>query len=168
MAALPSMAARRSARATDRLAVPNAPSRARSSLSPRRLPTRCGRTIGRTRNWRSSRANRGSRPARRNDDLPAPDAPRMTSNRGGGASCRSRSRSSASMTGASRPKKMPASSASSGNSPRYGVRAGSFAGGQGKYLGSRPDWTSPMRNRSSPSVPNATSAVLPPGSVTVA
>jgi RNA polymerase primary sigma factor len=61
---------------------------------------------------------RGRRPARRNDDLPAPDAPRITSSRGGAASRSPRNRSSASMTGASRPKKMPASSASSGLRPR--------------------------------------------------
>ena len=42
---------------------------------------RSGRTMGRGRNWRSSRRSRGSSPARRNDDFPAPDGPRMTNRR---------------------------------------------------------------------------------------
>ena len=40
---------------------------------------RSGRTMGRGRKRRSSRRSRGSSPARRKDDLPAPDGPRMTS-----------------------------------------------------------------------------------------
>ena len=42
---------------------------------------RSGRTMGSGRNWRSSRRSRGSSPARRNDDLPAPDGPRITNRR---------------------------------------------------------------------------------------
>ena len=37
------------------------------------------------RKYASSRASRGNRPARRNDDLPAPEAPRITKMRGGAA-----------------------------------------------------------------------------------
>jgi hypothetical protein len=82
------------------------------------IAARPGRTIGSDRKLRSSRASRGRRPARRNDDLPDPDAPSTTMSRGAGASRSARSRSSPSTIGASRPKKMPASSASSGSRPR--------------------------------------------------
>ena len=47
------------------------------------IAARSGRITGSGRKLRSSRLSRGNRPARRNDDLPAPDAPRMTSSRGG-------------------------------------------------------------------------------------
>jgi hypothetical protein len=67
---------------------------------------------------RSSRASLGNSPALRNDDLPAPEAPRITKSRGAAPSRKPRSLSSASTIGASRPKKMPASSASSGLRPR--------------------------------------------------
>ena len=63
-------------------------------------------------------SSRGSSPARRNEDLPAPEAPRIAMSRGGAAALKPRSRSMASTIGASRPKKMPASSASSGFRPR--------------------------------------------------
>jgi hypothetical protein len=79
---------------------------------------RSGRIAGSARKFRSSRARRGSSPARRNDDLPAPEAPRITSRRGGAAIFRPRSRSVASTIGASRPKKTPASTFSSGFRPR--------------------------------------------------
>ena len=67
-----------------RLAPPSpgcAPARSR-----RVSAARSGRTIGRTRKLRSSRSSRGTRPARRNDDLPAPDAPSIASRRGAAAS----------------------------------------------------------------------------------
>lgn len=51
---------------------------------------RSGRMIGSAKKLRSSRAKRGARPALRNEDLPAPEAPRITSNRGGAASRRPR------------------------------------------------------------------------------
>ena len=44
---------------------------------------RSGRTAGRGMNCASSRLSRGRSPARRNDDLPAPEAPRIASSRGG-------------------------------------------------------------------------------------
>ena len=47
------------------------------------IAARSGRITGNGRKLRSSRASRGNRPARRNEDLPAPDAPRMTRSRGG-------------------------------------------------------------------------------------
>ena len=55
--------------------------RTASPASPN-IAARSGRMIGNGRKFRSSRARRGNRPARRNEDLPAPDAPRMTRSRG--------------------------------------------------------------------------------------
>ena len=52
--------------------------------------------------------------------------------------------------GASRPKKIPASAASSGLSPGYGCRSGSLSGGQAKKLGSRPALFRPAFSLSRP------------------
>ena len=79
---------------------------------------RSGRITGKGMNCASSRSSLGRRPARRNEDLPAPEAPRIANNRGGAPARSPRSRSMASTIGASRPKKMPASSASCGFRPR--------------------------------------------------
>ena len=108
------------------------PRRARRAVrSPRLAPPARDGSTGRRQEIASSRASRGSRPARRNDDLPAPEAPRITNSRGGARSRRPRSRSVASMIGASRPKKTPASTASSGFEAAIG-RSGSVraSGGQ--------------------------------------
>jgi hypothetical protein len=51
-------------------------------VSPVRA-ARSGRITGKGMNSASSRCNLGRRPARRNDDLPAPEAPRIANNRGG-------------------------------------------------------------------------------------
>ncbi len=59
------------------------------------ITVRSGRMIGKGRKL-SSRASRGSRPARRNEDLPAPDAPRITRSRDGAPSRKPRSASSVS------------------------------------------------------------------------
>ena len=147
---------RRSARGIAMLAAANAPSSAESKPVSPVIAARSGRITGNGRKFRSSRMSRGKRPARRNDDLPAPDAPRMTRSRGGVVSRNPRSRSSASTIGASRPKKMPASSASSGRRPRYGGRFGSLSGGQSKKRASSPAENRPILNRRSPSALNAT------------
>ena len=85
---------------------------------PSIAPPRPARIAGSGSHWPSSRSSRGQSPARRNDDLPAPEAPRMTSRRG---SLRDASPRSASMPrsdiGAA-PKNTAASSGSSASSPR--------------------------------------------------
>jgi hypothetical protein len=115
------------------------------------LAGRSGRTTDRGMNCVSSRFSLGRRPARKNDDLPDPEAPRIAINRGGAATLRPRRRSMASTIGASRPKKMPASDASCGFKPRYGGRSGSPSGGQVKNFGSSPAFSSPRFSRDRPS-----------------
>ena len=85
------------------------------------MAARSGRITGSGRNWRSSRSRRGQRPARRKEDFPAPDAPRMTSIRWKPRSRRPRRVFRPSMILASRPKKTAASSTSSGRKPGYGA-----------------------------------------------
>ena len=93
---------------------------------------RSGRTMGSGRKRRSSRRSRGSSPARRNDDLPAPDGPRIT-NRDSTPEVRIPCSTSSPRTiWASRPKNTAASTSSSGAHPRYGARSGSPGGGHGK------------------------------------
>ena len=105
------MASRISPRGTLRLVASNALTSALSRPVSPEIAARSGRITGSGRKVCGSRPSLGNRPARRKLDLPAPDAPSTTISRGGAASVRPRSRSMASMTGASRPKKMPASSA---------------------------------------------------------
>ena len=66
---------------------------------------RSGLITGSGRKCWLSRASLGINPARKNDDLPAPEAPRITNNRGGGLSLSPRSRSRPITVGPSRPKK---------------------------------------------------------------
>ena len=81
---------------------------------------------------RSSRRSLGSSPARRNDDLPAPDGPRITNSDSTPLVRMPRSTSRPRRIWASRPKNTAASASSSGAHPRYGARSGSPGGGQGK------------------------------------
>lgn len=116
---------------------------------------RSGRTIGSGKNWRSSRRTRGSSPARKNDDFPHPDGPRITS-----MDCIPEPRipRNASMPlriWASRPKNTAASASSSGAHPRYGARPGSSVGGQGKCSAPMPNARRPLRSRCRPSVVNS-------------
>ena len=93
---------------------------------------RSGRTIGSGRKRRSSRRSRGSSPARRNDDLPAPDGPRITNSDSTPVVRIPCSTSRPRRIWASRPKNTAASASSSGAQPRYGARSGSPGGGHGK------------------------------------
>ena len=93
---------------------------------------RSGRTIGRGRNRRSSRRSRGSSPARRNDDFPAPDGPRITNKDFTPVVRIPCSTSRPPRIWASRPKNTAASASSSGAHPRYGARSGSPGGGHAK------------------------------------
>ena len=93
---------------------------------------RSGRTMGSGRKRRSSRRSRGSSPARRNDDFPAPDGPRITNSDSTPEVRIPRSTSRPRRIWASRPKNTAASASSSGAHPRYGARSGSPGGGHGK------------------------------------
>ena len=84
---------------------------------------RPGRTMPNSVKRRSSRAKRGSKPARRNDDLPVPDGPNTTNNDFVSADLMPRSSSSPCTIGASRPKNTAASTCSNGSQPRYGARS---------------------------------------------
>ena len=82
--------ARAPPRAVGARAWPAPPRRARRAACSPVSAARSGRIGGRARNALSSRASRGRSPARRNDDLPAPEAPRMTNRRGGAAAPQAR------------------------------------------------------------------------------
>ena len=85
---------------------------------------RSQRNVGNTVKWSLSRRRRGSKPARRNEDLPAPEAPRITYRRSTPRSRTRRRWSTARTMAASRPKKTAASGSSNADRPRYGERSG--------------------------------------------
>ena len=74
----PSITALISARLRGMSACANAASNAQTSPASPLIAARSGRMIGSGRKLRSSRAKRGHNPARRKEDLPAPEAPRIT------------------------------------------------------------------------------------------
>ena len=83
---------------------------------------RSGRTMSATRKFLWSRRNRGSRPARRNDDLPTPDGPRITNRLSTPVARMPRSASKPRRICGSRPKNTAASASSIDCHPRYGAR----------------------------------------------
>ena len=113
---------------------------------------RSGRTISSGRKWRSSRRSLGSSPARRNDDLPAPDGPRITSSDCTPVERIPRRTSRPCTIWASRPKNTAASTSSSGAQPRYGARSGSPGGGHGKCSAPIPNARSASSSRCRPSL----------------
>ncbi len=117
---------------------------------------RSGRTMGSGRNRRSSRRSRGSSPARRNDDFPVPDGPRITNSDSTPLVRIPRSTSRPRRIWASRPKNTAASASSSGAHPRYGARSGSPGGGHGKCSAPIPNARRPSSSRCKPSVANTT------------
>ena len=117
---------------------------------------RSGRTMGSGRNRRSSRRSLGSSPARRNDDFPAPDGPRITNSDSTPEVRIPRSTSRPRRIWASRPKNTAASASSSGAHPRYGARSGSPGGGHGKCSAPIPNARRPSSSRCKPTVSNTT------------
>ena len=95
--------------------------------------------------------SRGSRPARKNDDLPTPDGPRITNRLSTPVARMPRSASRPRRIWASRPKNTAASASSIDCHPRYGVRFGSCSGGHGKYSAPIPASRRPRSSRASPS-----------------
>jgi hypothetical protein len=147
-----------SARVRDAFRSRNARSRLATNPVGPAITEPWGRTIGSGKKCRSSRASRGHRPALRYDDLPAPEAPKMTNMLSTPRSLIRRSASRPRVIAASRPKKMATSSASSGFRPRYGARSRSCAGGQGNVAASNPVFWSPILSRRRPPSANDTSA----------
>ena len=117
---------------------------------------RSGRTMGSGRKRRSSRRSRGSSPARRNDDFPAPDGPRMTNIDSTPEVRIPCSTSRPRRIWASRPKNTAASTSSSGAHPRYGARSGSPGGGHGKCSAPIPTARRPSSSRCKPTLSNTT------------
>ena len=111
---------------------------------------RPGRTMPNRVKRRSSRAKRGSKPARRNDDLPVPDGPNTTNSDFVSASLMPRSSSSPCTIGASRPKNTAASTCSNGSQPRYGARSTSSGGGHTNECALMPVPRMASRNRYKP------------------
>ena len=111
---------------------------------------RPGRTTPNSVKRRSSRAKRGSKPARRNDDLPVPDGPNTTNSDFVSASLMPRSSSSPCTIGASRPKNTAASTCSNGSQPRYGARSTSSGGGHTNECALMPVPRMASRNRYKP------------------
>ena len=127
---------------------------------------RPGRTTPNSVKRRSSRANRGSKPARRNDDLPVPDGPNTTNSDFVSAGLMPRSSSSPCTIGASRPKNTAASTCSNGSHPRYGARSTSSGGGHTNECALMPVPRIASRNRYNPPVANITGGP-PPTSIEV-
>ena len=107
-----------SARLLDALRSRNAASRPAAKPVAPEMTARPGRRTGSGRKLRSSGINRGHSPARKNQDLPAPEAPKMTNRRSTPRSREPRSASSPRTIAASRPKNTAASSGSNAFSPR--------------------------------------------------
>ena len=128
---------------------------------------RSGRTMSIGRKRRSSRRSLGSSPARRNDDLPAPDGPRITNSDSTPLVRIPRSTSRPRRIWASRPKNTAASASSSGAHPRYGARSGSPGGGHGKCSAPIPNARRPSSSRCRPSVSNTTGSPPSPISISV-
>ena len=118
-----------------------------------------------TRKFLWSRRNRGSRPARRNDDLPTPDGPRITNRLSTPVARMPRSASKPRRICGSRPKNTAASASSIDCHPRYGTRFESFSGGHGKYSAPIPASRSPRSSRARPSALKTTGS--PSSEVTV-